>query len=972
MKKNIILFLFTLISYVSIASAATIIEDQNTVKILTPSLADRKTLKLRLDNGLEALLISDPKTDKSGALLSVSVGSWDDPQEHPGMAHFLEHLLFLGTKKYPEEGGYHRYIRDHGGQTNAFTADAMTSYMFSVDNANFDGALDRFAEFFKEPLFNPSGVCRELKAIDQEFQKNLEHDGWRELFVQKNLALPTHPYHRFNAGNSETLKNTSCEDVKKWYSEHYSANLMRLMVVSDQPLETLQELVIQKFSAVVDRQKAPSTSKGSYIDSNILSKMVVIQPVKDLRQLTIHWALPEQIAPMKLERQDAVVCFLLGHEGDESLLEQLKREGLASTLSCGGMDVSLHHREMALQIGLTDKGFHKVNTVLERVFQAINQLRTKTLPPHLFEEMQKLQYLDYQYQARQDLFQTLMRHGMTIHSENIATYPLHTNIVQQYDPKIVAALLNHMTPYNAVFYLMAPSGTIDMAESREEPWFKVPYSIREIDGRLLDQWHRALPHDAIGLPPSNPFIPAQLETVSAENFPSEAKLIPEPECLSNDAKGIFYYATDSRFREPKISWLIEIKTPHIHLGDASSIVLADLYIKSLQEELKKYSYPAEVAGLKYRITSMDNGIAIHLSGFNDKALQLLETIVKAMKEGISDKENFKRHKETLAREYANCCKDSPLEQDFELYNKTVYKFYTTAKEKSNALKRVSPKLFEEFSKKLFTENYIQALLYGNMSRSSALQVESFLKKEFDGKAYEKGAQLQQQVIDLSDQSGPFYLLAETPMQGNALILGIEYLPYSLKARAAQEIVMKGMSEPFFSELRTRQQTGYIVMSDGQDLERHLFNVFAVQSSTHDTRELLARFELFIEGFLQELEKKTLDEERFAQLKQALVKKLENPAKNITEMGTLLQTLAFDFNGDFLRVEKRLKAVKELSYKEFVELSRQMLGRSNKRRVAFMIKGEQSSRDILNYNKAKSANEIKKLGAFSAASLLKTP
>ena len=95
------------------------VEDQCTLKILTPTLSERKTAKIRLANGLEAYLISDPGVHESSAALAVEAGSWQDPKEYPGMAHFLEHMLFMGTKAYPNEKEYMQYIRDHGGNVNA-------------------------------------------------------------------------------------------------------------------------------------------------------------------------------------------------------------------------------------------------------------------------------------------------------------------------------------------------------------------------------------------------------------------------------------------------------------------------------------------------------------------------------------------------------------------------------------------------------------------------------------------------------------------------------------------------------------------------------------------------------------------------------------------------------------------------------------------------------------------------------------
>ena len=88
---------------------------------------------LHLENGLQVLLISDPHTDKAAAALDVNVGSSSDPKGREGLAHFLEHMLFLGTEKYPRAGEYQEYIAAHGGGHNAYTAFENTNYFFDID-----------------------------------------------------------------------------------------------------------------------------------------------------------------------------------------------------------------------------------------------------------------------------------------------------------------------------------------------------------------------------------------------------------------------------------------------------------------------------------------------------------------------------------------------------------------------------------------------------------------------------------------------------------------------------------------------------------------------------------------------------------------------------------------------------------------------------------------------------------------------
>ncbi|MDX1818661.1 MAG: insulinase family protein, partial [Marinobacter sp.] len=163
---------------------------------------------IELDNGLKALLISDPGADRAAASLNVAVGSGDDPKDREGLAHFLEHMLFLGTEKYPKAGEYQEFIKSHGGNHNAFTAFQNTNYFFDVQSAFLPQALDRFAQQFAAPLFTPDLVDRERKAVHSEFSAKQKDDGRRLYSVEKAVSNPDHAFSHFAVGNLTTLENT--------------------------------------------------------------------------------------------------------------------------------------------------------------------------------------------------------------------------------------------------------------------------------------------------------------------------------------------------------------------------------------------------------------------------------------------------------------------------------------------------------------------------------------------------------------------------------------------------------------------------------------------------------------------------------------------------------------------------------------------------------------------------------------------
>jgi insulysin len=159
--------------------------------------------------------------------------------------------------------------------------------------------------------------------------------------------------------------------------------------------------------------------------------------------------------------------------------------------------------------------------------------------------------------------------------------------------------------------------------------------------------------------------------------------------------------------------------------------------------------------------------------------------------------------------------------------------------------------------------------------------------------------------------------------------------------------MNLMKEPFFSTLRTQQQTGYVVASADQDLENHLFNFFIVESSSHDGRELIARYELFIEQFLKDLQSSHYPQERFTRVKDSLIEALLQMPPNPEEMGALLKTLAFTYR-DFHRIENRIISLQKLSFDEFKLLAQEMLGPSNRRRLGLIVEGEMDPEMLIRY------------------------
>ncbi|MXY86547.1 MAG: peptidase M16, partial [Chloroflexi bacterium] len=274
---------------------------------------ERSYRYIELANGLKALLASDPNADKAAASLTVFRGSFHEPAQHPGLAHFLEHMLFIGTEKYPEVDGYQAFISANGGSSNAYTAGDHTNYFFDIDPAHFEAGMDRFAQFFIAPLLDPAYVERERNAVHSEYQLQLKDDGWRAFAASKMALNPDHPLARFNIGSLETLGDGTFDALKAFFEAHYSADQMALVALSNESLDDMQDWIAPLFEGIANRQRGAKPVTVPPYSADGLPATLRIQPQKEIRSVSYEFPVPST-RPHYRTKPESYINNLLGHE----------------------------------------------------------------------------------------------------------------------------------------------------------------------------------------------------------------------------------------------------------------------------------------------------------------------------------------------------------------------------------------------------------------------------------------------------------------------------------------------------------------------------------------------------------------------------------------------------------------------------------------------------------------------------------
>ena len=393
------------ISLLWIAAPSAWAEESPVADVTIPKVSpfdDRDYRVLTLENGLQALLVSDPEADKAAASMNVRVGSAQDPDDLQGLAHFLEHMLFLGTEPYPQSDAYQQYISDNAGSHNAFTAQQDTNYFFDIEPSALPGALDRFSEFFLSPLFNADHLESERNIVHSEYMARIRDESRRENDVLNQLLNPDNPTTGFAVGSRDTLADpegeaTLRERVIDFYHRYYDANVMNLAVVAPQPLDELEALVVERFADIPDHDLSAPTIDAPLIDPDTLPRYVERQSLQDRRQLRFYFPIPDPTDEYRT-KPTQLIAHLLGDEGDGSLLAVLREAGLADGLSAGVGRGDGNEALFTVSISLTPAGAERLDDIEATLFAAIEQIRADGLAEWRYDEQKSLSEQAFRFQ----------------------------------------------------------------------------------------------------------------------------------------------------------------------------------------------------------------------------------------------------------------------------------------------------------------------------------------------------------------------------------------------------------------------------------------------------------------------------------------------------------------------------------------------------------------------------------------------
>lgn len=209
----------------------------------------RPVTKRVLDNGLKVFLIQVKELPVVSHWIWYSVGSRDERSGETGVSHFLEHMMFKGTKKYPK-GSIDLITARLGGHNNAFTSSDYTAYYFNLKSDRFEEAMKIEASRMRDCLLDPKEFELEKKVVLEELQRG-EDDPWGSLFqAVEAAAYVVHPYHHPVIGWKEDLERLTRDRMRDYYRRHYAPNRASLVLAGDFKQKDAMALVEKHFGKI--------------------------------------------------------------------------------------------------------------------------------------------------------------------------------------------------------------------------------------------------------------------------------------------------------------------------------------------------------------------------------------------------------------------------------------------------------------------------------------------------------------------------------------------------------------------------------------------------------------------------------------------------------------------------------------------------------------------------------------------------
>jgi insulysin len=820
-------------------------------------LNDRRSYEYTtFNNGLKVLAVHDPKASKSGFAVAVSAGSFYDPVELPGLAHFCEHLLFLGTKKYPDEASFDTFLSMHDGENNAFTEQERTVFYNEISHAGFDEGMDRFAQFFISPLFKQELVGRELQAVNSEHLKNVPDQGRRLWELMRSVARKGSVVNRFYTGTVESLHhgdNQTVAALKRYHSKNYCAPRMTLIMTSNMSLSKQLEVAHKHFDAVPRGDDGCSATPQDFSAEKAFDAVDNVGRLIQLRsdsvpQLWMMFPLPPIQKAYKAQPA-SMLEYQLGYAGPKSLKSQLKSRGLISDLGLQ-VDQSSAATLVFVTFDLTSDGTKRVDELTSVVFKYLAKVRSQSAADvkSVYAAMQQMSRVTFDYQEApdsvEDFVSNVAGNMMLFAPSDVLS---GDTTIDEMDVDLVQQLLSKLTPDN-VNLALASKDFEEKDSNQRNQYYNVKYAQNPIPEAWRKSWANSAAEDDMHAPPALKFVPANLALINDTAGEIPVKL----EDKSSDVET--WWLGRGLFPLPKAQLRVKLTVAKELFATPSLAALRKLHVELSNEGLEEPMEDLGVCGLSWDLKDSSEGYQLSMDGYSEHIAALVAEVADGIHKPPSDDARFLRAKQRLIVALEDTTAKMPYEHAMEALSVLSTNSVFSSQELIAALKATTLKDFNSYLSDLGTHGLrMQLLVTGNVKADAAKQLSSTLAKGLHASKVLTKAEAAKSRALRVDREVQVRMQNPIPKDSNnAVVNAYQFGVPDVADRVKLLMLGKMISQPAYDDLRTKQQLGYVVFAVMMPELSTLQLVMIVQGAKKAPDDIDGRIETTLANFAKTL------------------------------------------------------------------------------------------------------------------------
>ena len=963
-----------------------------------------------LPNGLKYIVISYPVLDRSAVGLDVYVGASDDSREYQGLSHCLEHLLFLGSQKYPEATYFDNFLNNNSGTSNANTSTDSTNFHYDISNEALEESIKIFSEFFKSPLFSKEYIDKELNAIESEFKLDYRDDFQRlsQLIFFEGYKEST--FNTFINGNLETLKKDEIRDkVMEFYNNKYDAQIMSLSIFSNKTIEELKNIVIKYFSDIKSVLGYKLTKKNYLYDKNNMGYLYKIIPIKNNSYIVFNWTINKTYSKYMKADPMTFVESILGHETKHSLTSYLKKKGYIYSLVSSSENIQDLSTNISIRIKLSDEGYNNYEKIISIVLSYINYLQKEEIHKDFYEEIKQLSEINFFLDEQNDPidFCENVSRDLNLLKPNEPYYI--SSKIEEYKPDLLKEILNSLTPQNLNIYLLSNK----LQTEKEYLENKNLYITEKIYGteymKIKKNFSKyiadikSFQDSDLDYPELNPFIAKDLSMIDLlkENINLDEFKYPKKMW---DKDSIIWYKPVVKYKIPKVYIVGKAYISNMNLNFETFYIFIEIFNKLIEKENSDFNYFGTISENSFSISCGISSIHIKASGYSDSLEKYITEYFKTLSKlvEIQKIENIISKLNKILDEQINSAKNFYLGdvgtqtkknalfilKKLKVLNKI--EIYENFRKDLDQNKIPEEFLFciKNFLKKVKYEWLVEGnILYKNVEKIIQ-KIETELYNLFGGKKQEHKEPLsineirkQREVKLPCDKIYRYNFCSKDPKNESSTMLVFfqtvnanfndknafnpQLYENYIKIFCLNYIMFYIFNELFYEILRTKEQLGYDV-SFSTETNNNIFGFkFYVSSSKYNPDEILERINKFIVDNDLNKEENFSDENFESYKKSMLVDLMEKPLTLESEMG---RDLAYIFDRSYT-FDERLKMIKytneKLTKKDVIDYFNEFIFLKAKRLEVALYSSvnkekekEENKMDIEENDNIKSEKEVK--------------